>query len=262
MTKVNVLKSSKVNLDKISFGDFTKDKETYHVPILYNNEPLFVQLSNLLMDNFYESGTMTFTVKNNPFITSLEESVISNLKDLIKKIKTKYHLVSKFSYEGPYVSETEELTTELSDVFKFFVKEPKSHEYTVISESELKDRLSDEGKLSSDIIIQPSILITSDIIGLILTVHQIKLNEVEKIKYVLEEYSFLESDDSSNEPEEDNNEDDEDDDEDDEEDDEDDDEEDDEEDDEDEDEEIEELDDEELEEFKGYFKAYKSQLKK
>ncbi|AYV76156.1 MAG: hypothetical protein Terrestrivirus4_204 [Terrestrivirus sp.] len=179
-----------MDIDNITYGSYSKEEENIVVPLLMNNRQLFIQISNLLISSL-DNDVLTLKIndsnKSHILLSSIEEKTISNLKEIIKKIKP---VNTKFSYDSCIDDEIICIPMDLysaeKNKLKIFMDKKN------VSLNEFINCHCRDGT-SIDIIVECYVNICDNTIKSVFLPHQIKINETKRIRYTLDEYSFVES---------------------------------------------------------------------
>jgi len=179
-----------MDIDNITYGSYSKEEENIVVPLLMNNRQLFIQISNLLilsLDNDILTLKINDSNKSHILLSSIEEKTISNLKEIIKKIKP---VNTKFSYDSCIDDEIICIPMDLysaeKNKLKIFINKKN------VSLNEFINCHCHDGT-SIDIIVECYVNIYDNTIKSVFSPHQIKINEIKRVRYTLDEYSFVDS---------------------------------------------------------------------
>jgi hypothetical protein len=199
-SNITVYRSNDIDTNNIQFGNYSKEGNNIYIPI-YNslNKHLFVQFENLLLVNLTENTLVTkmeLNSNNFKFISDVNNYTESNLKNIIKKIKTQYSLTKKFTYDTDFKFNDKICMLDLSYTnthdFKIFNSNKE-----LISFDNLQKYFIDTDNYSSfsstNIIAEPylQMKIDSGDLTLKFDIRQLKINEIKRQIHVLEEYSFV-----------------------------------------------------------------------
>ncbi len=193
MQKINceyIHKTKNINCLEVLFGTFASYSSVcnkgYIVPIIYKSKQLFVQMQKCTTQNInHDNGDIILNKPDDLFIDNLENHVIGNLKSILQKIDKATKLTNKnFSYipVKNNVCLSFDKTTNIymcGDNEKLCMEEFKK---------------LNPVNMNVDVIVELYVNIceTTKKINLIFNLHQLKVNKVEKVNYVIDDYSFME----------------------------------------------------------------------
>lgn len=207
INKCKVNKCSNIDMNNVSFGDDTKVDSSIFVPILYNKEQLFVQFDNLMINKNTDTNIELSAETGNQsyiFLSSLNDKIIAGLKGLVTQLKTKYNLNKKITYNRNYDCNGDDDNEDSDDSeYKLilpFNSDNTDNDQVKIFDSNKKRMSITDFKLIKNVhatfIVEPYIQINiGGDIDLQMTIHQIQIKDIKRKIYVINEYSFVESDD-------------------------------------------------------------------
>lgn len=217
-----IFKINDIDFGKIFFMKPTSNKNDIVIPIYVQEEkkiPLFIQVPPLFINDSYNGkgyiilplvGKSEQTTKNIcSFFTKLDETIINNLKKILYEIKNegKYKHIdfSNISYRA-IVNEVENDSNEIynnglvkyklygADNFKTQVFDNNKQ---LLNENEYIDKLS-RGSYIKSIIEIHSLVLHNNNVYVHIKPHQLQIINDQIEKFVLTEYSFVDSDSESN----------------------------------------------------------------
>jgi hypothetical protein len=224
---VTIFKLDQVDLNNITFDNPINVNQQILVPISYNNLSLFIQVPALYLESIYKDNIMVFSLESrtpnetdlvNNFFSSIDNKIKSELGKITKKIRNQTkNLNKKYTYQNIVYTYYDNNNSVAPNILHKLDKQHKVLRLNTALDNDKKcytkvynfkkELLSDInstnliGSYMTTIIELNSIVINSDnIITLFIRLHQMKISKPPIKKYIINEYSFVDSDTEENEP--------------------------------------------------------------